>query len=148
MKINRKNALHLWEEHYGTSLWATDFDGGLMYKEAYGDDEVLALSNGFQHIIYQKGNMVNIWGSPPIYCGWNIHHILPKANGGTNEKSNLICTNIITNEEAENKTTFWIEHCHYQVQRISGTSQHEIVWLNEPKTRIDLSSLSSYFART
>ena len=52
-----------------------------------------------------------------IYCGWNIHHILPKNCGGTNAISNLTCTNIATNDEAADKITFWIDDCLYQVQR-------------------------------
>ena len=48
-------------------------------------------------------------GKERIYCGWNIHHILPKTCGGTNAISNLICTNIATNDESADKITFWID---------------------------------------
>ena len=50
-------------------------------------------------------------------CVWNIHHILPKTCGGTNAISNLICTNIATNDEAADKITFWIDDCLYQVKK-------------------------------
>ena len=49
---------------------------------------------------------------------------------GTNAGSNLICTNIATNDAAEDKITFWIDESLYQVQRKYGTSEHEIVKLN------------------
>ena len=54
------------------------------------------------------------------------HHILPKANGGTNAKFNLTCTNIITNEEAGNKTTFVIDDTIYQVRKNYGKAGHHI----------------------
>lgn len=59
-----------------------------------------------------------------------IHHVLPVALGGTNAVSNLICTNIATNAAAEDKITFWIDDSLYQVKRIRGTHNHEIVELN------------------
>ena len=112
MKLNRENAMKLWQEHYGYAWMARDFHGRLMYRDRYGDDT------------YQT----DIFGNRICY-GWNIHHILPRACGGTNEKHNLICTNILTNEEAEDKITFWIEDRLYQVKRIPGTREHEIVKL-------------------
>ena len=54
---------------------------------------------------------------------------MPVANGGSDEKSNLLCTNIITNDEAEDKITFWIDDCLYQVQRKTETSEYQIVQL-------------------
>jgi len=132
MKIDKINALCLWEEHYGRNPWAKDFAGRLMYRDAYGDDDALAFRSGSSYI-YQESGTTNFFRCPSIHCGWNIHHILPKTKGGTAEKSNLICTNIITNDEAENKITFWIDDHNYQVQRIPETSRHEIVWLNESK---------------
>ena len=113
MKINKTNALRLWYERYGDSLYEEDFHGNLMCRDAYGDDDYYIVHRGRQ-----------------IYCGWNIHHILPTSCGGTNEKSNLLCTNIATNEEAEDKITYWINDVLYQVQKIYATSQYEIVRLN------------------
>lgn len=101
MKICKTNALRLWEENYGNARFAEDFHGNLMCRDGYGDEEFC----------------VNHWGELN-YCGWNIHHILPLSCGGTYEKHNLICTNIYTNAEAEDKITYWINDCLYQVQRI------------------------------
>jgi len=100
MKINRKNALKLWEKCFGSKLYAEDFHGYLMCRDGYGDPDYYIYSNGER-----------------IYCGWNIHHIMPKAWGGTNAQSNLLCTNIATNEEAGDRITFWIDDSLYQVQR-------------------------------
>ena len=110
MKISKKNALELWEAMFGSSDYAEDFDGGLMYKYAYGDSD---------YFEYRSGHKV--------YCGWNIHHILPKACGGSNDISNLLCTNIITNEIAGDKVSYWIDDRLYQVQKIKGTHTYQIV---------------------
>lgn len=112
MKINRSNAIELWEEFYGDREYVEDFHGNLMYKHAYGDDNYYIVEYGER-----------------IYCGWNLHHILPKIRGGSNAKSNLICTNIITNECAADKITYWIDDSLYQVRRIFGTHEYEIVEL-------------------
>lgn len=113
MRITRKNVLRLWFQYYGNSEYAEDFDGGLMYRDAYGKKDFFIQEDGRK-----------------IYCGWNIHHILPIGHGGTNKKSNLICTNIITNYEAGDRITYWIDESLYQVKRIHGTDRHEIVKLN------------------
>ena len=110
MKICRKNALRLWEEYFGNSEFAEDFHGNLMCRNGYGDANFS---------IYRFGER--------IYCGWNIHHILPLSCGGTNEKHNLICTNFYTNDEAEDKITFWIDNILYQVHRIPETKEYEII---------------------
>ena len=113
MKINKNNALRFWEHSYGNKQYATDFHGNLMCKDGYGN----------------RNFCVNYLGEK-IYCGWNIHHILPSACGGTDSESNLICTNIATNEDAGNKITFWIDSSLYQVKRIRGTGKHEIIKIN------------------
>ena len=113
MKICKANALRLWEECYGNEQFAKDFHGNLMCRDGYGNENFY----------------VNRWGKI-IYCGWNIHHILPLSCGGTNEKHNLICTNIYTNDEAEDKITYWINDCLYQVKKVYGTREHQIVKLN------------------
>lgn len=112
MKICKTNALRLWNEHYGDAMFALDFHGNLMCRKGYGNDH---------YYIKNRGERV--------YCGWNIHHILPLVHGGTNEKANLLCTSIYTNEEADDKITYWIDDNLYQVQRKEGTAQHEIVKL-------------------
>ncbi len=112
MKITRGTAMQLWMRHYGLSAYAEDFDGGLMYRAGYGNSDYYIVRNGER-----------------IYCGWNVHHILPLACGGTDSSNNLICTNIITNEMAADKITYWIDDTLYQVKRIAGTPWHEIVRL-------------------
>ena len=104
MKINQKNALKIWIERYGDSLIEEDFDGGIMYRDAYGDENAWICIN-----------------NEILYCGWNLHHILPISNGGTNDKGNLECTNIVTNERAGNKTTFIIDGTKYQVKKVKGS---------------------------
>ena len=104
MKINKKNALILWYERYGDSLIEEDFDGAIMHREAYGVEHAVTYINGEK-----------------IYCGWNLHHILPINRGGTNAKGNLECTNIVTNEKAGDKTTFVIDNIKYQVKKVKGT---------------------------
>lgn len=100
MKINKKTALKLWEERYGSRELADDFHGYLMCKEGYGDENYYIVR----------------WGKK-IYCGWNIHHILPTSCGGTNAKDNLLCTNIATNDAADDKITYWIDDKLYQVKK-------------------------------
>ena len=58
---------------YGDERFAEDFHGYLMCKDGYGNPDFF---------VYE--------GNERIYCGWNLHHILPKALGGTNAISNLI----------------------------------------------------------
>lgn len=100
MKVCRKNALKLWEISYGNAIYAEDFHGNLMCKDGYGDPNFYIMKDGER-----------------IYCGWNLHHILPKASGGSNIASNLLCTNIATNEEAGDRITFWIDNYLYQVRK-------------------------------
>ena len=112
MEINRKTAFKVWESMYGDAQYAEDFHGNYMCKSAFGNRNYYELIDGKR-----------------VYCGWNIHHILPIACGGTNKFKNLTCTNIATNDIAEDKITFTIDDCLYQVRRIYGTSNHEIVRL-------------------
>ena len=100
MRINKRNALQFWKENYGNAMYAKDFHGNLMYRDGYGNNE-----------FYVMG-----WCGK-IYCGWNLHHILPKACGGRSVIENLCCTNIATNEAAADKITFWIDDILYQVHR-------------------------------
>lgn len=102
MKICKKNALRLWGMCYGEALYAEDFHGNLMCRNGYGNPDYYIIEDGER-----------------IYCGWNLHHILPRAFGG-NVISNLLCTNIATNEEDGDHITFWIEDCLYQVQKCNN----------------------------
>ena len=108
MKINKKNALKLWEEQYGNRWFAEDFHGNTMLKDAYGNPDCVQMTR---------------FGL--VCCGWNLHHILPKKWGGTNAKSNLLCTAIPTNAAASDKITFWIEGCLYQVHKFG--KDYEII---------------------
>ena len=112
MKINRTNAMQLWDEFFGDVEFAEDFHGNLMCRSAYGDPDYFVRRHG-----------------QAIYCGCNIHHTLPRTHGGTNAVENLICTNILTNESAADKITYWIDDSLYQVQRIFGSHRHQIVRL-------------------
>lgn len=73
MRINKKNALRLWEMCFGDNNFAEDFHGYLMCREGYGDPDYYVCD-----------------GKERIYCGWNIHHILPKTCGGTNLEALLM----------------------------------------------------------
>ena len=114
MRINKNNALRFWEENYGYAKYAKDFHGNLMCRDGYGNKEFYVMD----------------WGRK-IYCGWNIHDILPRKFGGTNAKKNLICTNIYTNQMAQDKITYWIDDTLYQVQTVNGKQEHEIVVLQK-----------------
>ena len=103
MKICKKNALRLWKMCYGEAMYAEDFHGNLMCRNGYGNPNYYIIEDGER-----------------IYCGWNLHHILPRAFGGSNAISNLLCTNIATNEAAGDRITFWIDDCLYQVQKCNN----------------------------
>lgn len=122
MRINRENALRLWDETFGNVRFAEDFHGNLMCRDAYSDPDF--------SVPWRFGGLVR--PDDRVYCGWNIHHVLPLAAGGTSAKSNLLCTNIATNDAAEDKITFWIDDCLYQVKRVPGEARHEIVRLEGP----------------
>ena len=114
MSFSKATAIQLWFDYYGNAMYAEDFDGGLMYREAYGDPD---------YYIFEDGQK--------IYCGWNLHHILPKSCGGTSDRSNLLCTNILTNEAAGNKITFWIDNSLYQVKRNRQWGRYNIIRIGE-----------------
>ncbi len=110
MKICKTNAMRLWSERYGEAMFAEDFHGNLMCRKGYGNNN---------YYIKNRGEKV--------YCGWNLHHILPLAHGGTNEKKNLLCTSIYTNQEADDKITYWIDDYLYQVQKNPNSDEYQIV---------------------
>ena len=103
MKICKKNALRLWKMCYGEAMYAEEFHGYLMCRNGYGNSNYYIIEDGEK-----------------IYCGWNLHHILPRAFGGSNAISNLLCTNIATNEAAGDRITFWIDGCLYQDQKCNN----------------------------
>lgn len=110
MKITKENAFKMWDSLFGNERYAEDVFGCLMCKQAYGNDEYYEIRNGHK-----------------IYCGWNIHHILPKACGGTSAIENLTCVNIVANQIAGDKITYWIDDALFQVRKIKGTHTYEIV---------------------
>lgn len=77
MKIDHKTAMEFWEKQYGKEIKVKDFAGREMAKGAFG----------------QRGSKV----------GWNLDHILPQSQGGRTTESNLICCNILTNDEKADK---------------------------------------------
>ena len=64
MKINKTNALHLWNQSFGNAEYVEDFHGNLMCRNAYGDKKYFITDH-----------------KKRIYCGWNVHHILPVSHG-------------------------------------------------------------------
>lgn len=115
MKLSSTVALKLWHKYYGDASWAEDFDGGIMYRDAYGNPNAYYLNED----------------GKKIYCGWNLHHILAVTKGGSNDVKNLICTNIITNEQAGDKTTYTLDNGTYQVRKIKGIpNAYEIVQIS------------------
>ena len=112
MTITEKRALKIWQKKFGNAKYVEDFSGTLMCRDAYGNRNYYIIDHGKR-----------------IYCGWNIHHILPKKYGGSNAIDNLTCTNIITNETAGNKITFRINDGLYQVKKNKTTNDHEIIRL-------------------
>jgi hypothetical protein len=112
MRLNKINALRIWDELFGKAKFAKDFHGNLMCRDGYGDKDFYIVR----------------WGMR-VYCGWNLHHILPLSCGGTNTKHNLICTNIYTNSVAKDKITYWIDDSLYQVQKVYGVKEYQIVKL-------------------
>ena len=100
MNRTRKIAMELWAERYGNMKVIKDFHGYYMAYEGYGDPDYEMKING-----------------KTVKCGWNLHHILPKSKGGTYDKENLACVNILTNRMAADKTTFYIDDRRYQVRK-------------------------------
>jgi hypothetical protein len=85
-----------------------------MNKDDYGKSQaVIDLSEEDSKSLSQEGE-----GS--YYCGWNLHHMMPKEKGGSNSETNLIPTNIKTNETASNKTSYVIDDHQYEVRRTRG----------------------------
>lgn len=101
MRINKENALALWEERYGNAVDVVDFTGRPINKGYY---------NSRQPAQGRDGVVRNY--------GWNLHHILPQALGGNDDEQNLEIVNIITNDEAEDKTSFVANGEQYQIKRI------------------------------
>ena len=50
MKINKTNALHLWNQSFGNAEYVEDFHGNLMCRNAYGDKKY-KIPTCTQHLI-------------------------------------------------------------------------------------------------
>ncbi len=104
MDINEANAKQLWRDRYGNEDNVKDFTGRWMYFDDYGKQEKLRKSQGGEMRDY----------------GWNIHHMLPEAKGGTDDKNNLEIVHWETNAEASDKTSYTIDGVAYEVRRHSN----------------------------
>lgn len=102
MKINEKTAKRFFLENFPDGV-GYDFAGRKMILEDYGNDKV--------------------------ETGWNIDHILPLSNGGTNAKINLQCTNVKTNHIKGNKMQ-WSDNS-MDFKTIKFKKLHKIIKVNE-----------------
>ena len=60
--------------------------------------------------------------------GWNVDHVLPISKGGTDDKGNLQCINIKTNEIKGNHTTWHDAGKTWQVKRVKGNRKaHKVL---------------------
>ena len=79
-----------WDMEFGHKEVAYDFAGREIHRDCHGDS----------------------WSS----YGWDVDHIMPESNGGTDRLSNLQITNIKTNREKSNDTTFYANGRRFQVK--------------------------------
>ena len=79
---DRKNALKIWEEHYGKSVEATDFTGRKINKSAYD----------------QRNSKF----------GWAVTLVLPRSAGGKETDENLICVHMDTAFEKADEFPFFV----------------------------------------
>lgn len=86
--------LEFWDMEFGHKEVAYDFAGREIHRDCYGD-----------------------FLSP---YGWNVDHILPKSNGGSDRLSNLQITNIKTNMERSSLITFTANERYFEVRHISN----------------------------
>lgn len=115
MELNKETAMRLWNKSFGKSTKVTDFAGRTMAKGAYNDRN--------------------------SEFGWNIDHIYPQSKGGKTADHNLICCNILTNDEKADKfpafkangVTFEIIKVenHYEIRKRDKSSN------NKPKVEND-----------
>lgn len=103
MNINEENAKELWRSRYGAEDNIQDFTGKWMYYYDYGKQNELRNSKDGKRRDY----------------GWNIHHMLPEAKGGTNNKKNLEIVHWETNSSASDKTVYTINGVIYEVRKLT-----------------------------
>ncbi len=109
MKINKENALKLWEKRYGQQTRLSDFADYLMDKSAYNN--------------------------PNSEYGWNLHHKQPIAKGGSDDELNLEITSIYVNSEISDRTSFVIDDVEYEVQRVQKPEYG--IFMKQTKQRVD-----------
>lgn len=83
-----------WNKEFGHREVAYDFAGREIHRDCHGD-------------------------SRSSY-GWDVDHIMPESNGGTDRLSNLQITNIKTNREKSSLITFTANERYFEVRHISN----------------------------
>ncbi|WP_436358618.1 HNH endonuclease domain-containing protein [Mycoplasma sp. 480] len=83
--------ISLWRKIYGDASSVYDYAGREIHLNQYGKDSKYA---------------------------WNIEHIVPVSEGGTDAYINLTVTHIKTNSEREYRNTWNIDGYTYQVRKI------------------------------
>ena len=73
MELNKETAMRLWVQQFGSKQKAVDFSGREIARAAYNNRD--------------------------SKFGWNVDHILPQSRGGKTADHNLVCCNILTNDE-------------------------------------------------
>lgn len=102
MKINKENALRLWDIIYGEKDLAQDCFGTYIYREDFNDYTTKRLWKEDQN---------------HYYFGWNIDHILPTSKGGTDDNNNLEIMHFKNNQMKSDKIVFHINEKTYEVYR-------------------------------
>lgn len=125
MKINKENALRLWELIYGSRDLVQDCFGTYMYKYDFGDSAT-------KRVWKNDGKLYNF--------GWEIDHILPTSKGGTDDNNNLEPMHWQNNQEKSDKTIFYIQDKQYEIYRckltVDGYKGYGIIDRSN-RTRID-----------
>ncbi|WP_027121523.1 HNH endonuclease domain-containing protein [Mycoplasma leonicaptivi] len=80
MDINKQNAQKLWKERYGNKKVIRDYTRYEIHFDQYGTETEF---------------------------GWDVDHIIPLSRNGSGRKTNLVICHHLTNNEKENKTSWW-----------------------------------------
>jgi hypothetical protein len=92
-----------WEDFFGEKLFAYDYSGRQIRKDAIGQDD-----------------------NP--FCP-TFDHILPIAKGGTNAKDNLLICSVLTNQEKSDRFPTWNANGKtFQAKRIKGKRGVYKIW--------------------
>ena len=122
MKINTKHAKEYWNKTFGDVEYAEDFSGALICRSNYNDRKTTAIYKAeFGGKVYEIER----------YIGWNLHHIMPKVDGGTNNEENLIIANVVVHDKLHNfgyRSSFVLDGVEYRIKRIKGVQdKYEII---------------------